>query len=79
MKTARATDIKNRFGLYLDSSLVEPVVIEKNGRPVAVMMSMSDYERLTTLEDAHWAEKAKKAEKAGYLGTKKSLAFLKSK
>jgi len=79
MKSAAATDIKNHFGQYLESSIKEPVLIEKTGRPVAVMLSIEDYERLSSMEDEHWANMADQAEKSGYLGKKASLKFLKSK
>ena len=78
MKTT-ATQIKNHFGQYLDEAILGPVFIEKTGRPVAVMLSAKEYERLTGLEDAYWAGKALKAEKAGYIGNKQSTEFLKSK
>ena len=78
MKTT-ATEIKNHFGQYLDESILEPVFIEKTGRPVAVMLSAKEYKRLTDLEDAYWAQKALKAEKAGYIGKKQSTEFLRSK
>ena len=78
MKTT-ATEIKNHFGQYLDEAILEPVFIEKTGRPVAVMLSSKEYERLIGLEDAYWAQKALKAEKAGYIGKKQSTEFLKSK
>lgn len=78
MKTT-ATEIKNHFGEYLEGALSEPVVIEKTGRSIAVMLSMKEYERLMALDDAHWAEKALKAEKTGYIGQKESSKFLRSK
>ena len=39
VKTVSATEIKNRFGQYLARAAVEPVAVEKNGRPVAVLLS----------------------------------------
>jgi len=74
-----ATEVKNHFGEYLEGAISEPVVIEKTGRPVVVMLSVKEYERLTALEDAYWAEKALKAEKTGYVGKTESVKFLKSK
>ena len=74
-----ATEMKNHFGEYLEGALSEPLVIEKTGRPVVVMLSIKEYERLIALEDAHWAQKAFKAEKAGYIGKTESTKFLKSK
>lgn len=79
MKTASATDVKNHFGEYLQSTLKEPLVIEKTGRPVAVMISMEDYERLQALEDAYWIKKAKKAEAEGFLSVEATKKFIASK
>ncbi len=45
MKHFTATEAKNRFGEVLDEAMVEPVVIRKNGRDVAVLISMTDYEK----------------------------------
>lgn len=76
MKTVAATEMKNRFGRYLDDARGGPVAIEKNGRSVAVMISMEEFERLTALEDEYWAARATKAEKEGYLGAQKSMKLL---
>ena len=67
MKTVAATEMKNRFGRYLDDSRAGPVAIEKNGRTVAVMLSM---------EDEYGAGRAREAEKGGYLGVAESAAFV---
>ncbi|MBI4666911.1 MAG: type II toxin-antitoxin system Phd/YefM family antitoxin [Nitrospinae bacterium] len=79
MKTARATDIKTGFGQCLDTSMAEPVLIEKNGRPVAVMMSITDYGRLSAMEDEYWAMRAASAEKSGYIGEKAATSLLRSR
>ncbi len=41
----QATDAKNRFGELLDDAISEPVVIQKNGRDVAVVMSKAEFDR----------------------------------
>jgi prevent-host-death family protein len=46
MKTMSAKDAKNAFGLLLDTARAEPVSIEKHGRPVVVVLSVEEYERL---------------------------------
>jgi prevent-host-death family protein len=46
MKTMSAKDAKNGFGRLIDTALAEPVVIEKHGRGVVVVMSVDEYERL---------------------------------
>ena len=48
MKSMSAKEAKNGFGLLLDTARSEPVVIEKHGRPVVVVISTERYERLLT-------------------------------
>lgn len=48
MKSLTASEAKNRFGMLLDWARREPVIIEKQGRQVAVMMSLEEYQRLST-------------------------------
>ena len=43
-KSVPAAQAKTNFGALLDSVQREPVTISKKGRPVAVMMSMEEYE-----------------------------------
>ena len=43
METITATEVKNRLGDFLLKVQREPIAIEKNGKPVAVTMSMEDY------------------------------------
>lgn len=44
-KTVAATEIKNRFGDYLGEVIHqrEPLIIERHGRPVAVLLDYSDW------------------------------------
>jgi len=74
-----ATELKNRFGKYLDISRVEPVIVDKTGRKTAVLLSYEEYKRLTEMEDTYWAQKALGAEQEGYAGTETRLALLKDK
>ena len=46
MKTVPATEAKNRLGAILDDAQHEPVVIRRQDRDIAVVLSMADYERL---------------------------------
>lgn len=46
MLTLTATEAKTRFGQVLQSALVEPVAIEKNGRELAFVVSSQEYHRL---------------------------------
>ncbi|MGI0481145.1 type II toxin-antitoxin system Phd/YefM family antitoxin [Geminocystis sp. CENA526] len=47
MKTLTATEAKNSFGMLLDWARQEPVLIEKQGRQVAIMLSVEEYQRLS--------------------------------
>lgn len=51
METMNATDAKREFGEVLLKAQKEPVAINKNGKPVAVMISASDYETLISLHE----------------------------
>ena len=48
MKRVPATEAKNRLGAILDDAQREPVVIRRQDRDIAVVLSMADYERLRT-------------------------------
>ncbi len=75
--TFTAKEAKNNFGRLLDEARRVPVTIEKNGRKVAVMLSLEEYNFLETLSDEYWAKRAKKAEKDGYIGTARGGKLLK--
>jgi len=76
MISVSATELKNRMGRYLQQSVTEPVIIEKTHRPFAVILSYDEYERLRSLEDAYWIQKAKQAEKEGFVGVEDSMKFI---
>jgi prevent-host-death family protein len=46
-KSYSATEVKNRFGKVLREAAQfgEPIVVERDGKPVAVIMSIEAYER----------------------------------
>jgi len=51
------TEAKTHFGALLDTAQREPVTVSKQGRPVAVMMSIHDYEEMKLARlRAHLAE-----------------------
>ena len=64
---ATATEVKNRFGEFMDKAQKEPVTVEKTGRRYAVLIGYDEYERLRALEDAIWGERAREAEKSGFI------------
>lgn len=59
----QATELKTRLGQYLEAAIKEPVLIEKNGRNTAVIISIDDYNRFLALEDTYWGMRALEAEK----------------
>jgi prevent-host-death family protein len=46
MKIAPVADVKARFSAYLKESEEGPVIVTRNGKPVAVLISMDDEEEL---------------------------------
>jgi prevent-host-death family protein len=50
MRTMSAKDAKNRFGELLMDAQREPVVIEKNGKPVAVVRSYEEWQEIERLK-----------------------------
>ena len=75
-----AAAAKNRFGELLDTAQREPVIIQKHGRTVAVLLSGHDYEeyqRLVGLDDAWWGEQAMKVLKnPKFIGPEKSRKLM---
>jgi prevent-host-death family protein len=79
MKEAAATDAKNKFGQILEMAMTEPVTIEKKGRPVAVILSFAEYQRLTEMDDHYWGEKALIALEGGFETEEDTKTWLKEK
>lgn len=78
MSTFGAREAKNEFGRLLDTAQRETVVIEKKGRPVAVLMSVDEFKRLEEAEDALWEVLAKASETEGLVSPEESEKFLES-
>ena len=49
MKTMSATTASKEFGRFIDAVQREPVLLTKKDRPVAVTVSVADWEELTAL------------------------------
>ncbi|MGQ0662693.1 MAG: type II toxin-antitoxin system Phd/YefM family antitoxin [Pseudomonadota bacterium] len=72
-----ATEVKNRFGVYLDAARDRPVKISRNGRMVAVLLSAQDYKRLQASDDYVLGAAAMKAHKeAEYMSHEETMRFL---
>lgn len=48
-----AKDAKYGFGRLIDLARSEPVVVEKHGRPVVVVLAVEEYDRLKAIEGEH--------------------------
>ncbi len=53
MKIAPVTEVKARFSAYLEWCQDGPVIVTKNGRPVAVLISILEDDELERLVLAH--------------------------
>ena len=52
MKSMSAREAKNAFGMMIDIARAEPVLIEKHGRGVVMVIAVEEYERLTVCQNA---------------------------
>jgi prevent-host-death family protein len=59
MQTLSATDVKQAFGAALDAAQRSPVVIRKQNRDVAVLMSMREYEKIRQMRIENFDRTAK--------------------
>lgn len=69
-----ATDLKTTLGSFLQKSLQEPVFVEKNKKITNVILSIDEYERLSSLEDNYWDQQVSSIE--SYIGKEESMRFL---
>jgi prevent-host-death family protein len=51
MRTVSATDAKQRLAALLDAAQREPVLIRRQNRDVAVIMSAEEYERIRRINN----------------------------
>ncbi|WP_186395527.1 type II toxin-antitoxin system Phd/YefM family antitoxin [Stappia sp. TSB10GB4] len=51
MLTLSAKDAKYGFGRLIDLARAEPVAVAKHGRPVVVVLSVEEFERLKAVEE----------------------------
>lgn len=68
MITVNATSAKQNFGDCLMRVSGGPVLIERSGKPTAVLISIAEYERFIELENSILLHKAEKAIQNGFLG-----------
>jgi len=51
MKAMSVREAKHQFGRLIDTARAEPVVVEKHGRPVVVVLAVEEFERIKTIVD----------------------------
>lgn len=68
-----ATELNQKPGTYVEQALKESVLVEKNGRPVVVMVS---YEHYLELDEAYWGQRAIESDKDKPLSVDASMQFL---
>ena len=56
MITVSSNEAKQSFGRMLDSAQREPVIIQKHKRSAAVMLSVTEYERLRGMNVGEFAD-----------------------
>ncbi len=53
MKIAPLAEVKDRFSAYIDESQESPVIVTRNGKPVAMIVAISDEDDLDSMLLAH--------------------------
>ncbi|BBB91717.1 MAG TPA: type II toxin-antitoxin system prevent-host-death family antitoxin [Methylomusa anaerophila] len=77
--TVSASVAKQKFGQIIDAARVKPVIIEKSGKEVVVVLSVERFRELQALEDAYWIAQAEEGLKSGLMGPEKTAQFLKER
>ena len=77
MQEVSSSEFKNHLGEYLNSSQSEPILVQRSGKPIAVLMSPAEFEWLQQMEDLYWIARAQASEAAGeWIGHEESVKTL---
>jgi len=79
MNHTSVSDFRSRIGDYLGHLDSTPVVLERHGKPAAVVLSYAEYQRLQDMEDAWWGAQAQAALKSGLVGHEAAMQHLQEK
>ena len=63
MKAMSAKDTKYGFGCQIEMVHQEPVVVEKHGRPIVVVLAVEDYQPL--IEASDWPPESRRKKLQG--------------
>ena len=53
MTIVTSTELQSKIGSIIDQALINPVQVTRKNRPIVVLLSTREYERLKALEDTH--------------------------
>lgn len=53
MKIAPLAEVKNHFSAYIDESRESPIIVTRNGKPVAMLVAIAEEDDLDTLLLTH--------------------------
>ena len=59
MKIASVADVKAHFSTFLKDSKQGPVIVTRNGRPAAILLSMEDEDELERMALAYFSQTSK--------------------
>jgi PHD/YefM family antitoxin component YafN of YafNO toxin-antitoxin module len=72
MKVLSSTEVRQNFIAILSAINVEPIIISKQDKEIAVVMSTQRYSELTRLEDILYGKAAELAIKEGFAPNKET-------
>jgi prevent-host-death family protein len=72
MKVLSSTEVRQNFSAILSAINVEPIIISKQDKEIAVVMSVQRYSELTRLEDILYGKAAELAIKEGFSPNKET-------
>jgi prevent-host-death family protein len=79
MDHASLSEFRARIGDYLGDIGNTPVLLERYGKPAAVVLSYAEYQRLQGVEDAWWGERARAALEGGLIGHDEAMGHIQEK
>ena len=61
MKAITASEFKNHLGQHIAALRDEPLIVQKSGHPIAVVLSPVEFEYLREMEDLYWIARGQAA------------------
>ena len=77
MQQISATEFQNHQDHYLAASDDSPLAVQQSGKPIAVIISPTEYEQMQEIEDLYWLARVEAAEKSGeWVGHDEAIRLL---